>query len=247
MDYRQDHIPRGTPNNRRPGLAMVPEYITIHNTGNASSTAANERAWLTNPRNTAEASYQIVVDDKEVIECIPLNESAWHAGDGNGAGNRKSIGIEICESGDYAKALDNAAVLVARLLRERGWGTDRLRRHFDWNGKICPRLMYSGGSWAGWTAFKNLVDYKLRTGAVEEDEGTMDELKKEIEELKAQVQALQERNDMPPPEWAQEAVQAATNPDPATGKTLLDTDEEIRGSLDFYRMLVVMHRAGLIK
>jgi N-acetylmuramoyl-L-alanine amidase len=170
MIYRQDHIPLSTPCNRRPGLAMTPQYITVHNTGNPSSTAANERAWLTNPSNAATASYQIVVDDTEAIECIPLSESAWHAGDGNGPGNRQSIGIEICESGDYAKALDNAAALAARLLQERGWGTDRLRRHFDWSGKICPRLMYSNGSWAGWTAFVNLVDYKQRTGSVAAEE-----------------------------------------------------------------------------
>lgn len=80
----------------------------------------------------------------------------------------------------------------------------------------------------------------------EEGEDSMKELKKEIEELKAQVQALQERNDMPPPDWAQEAVQAATKPD-ANGKTLLDTDVEIKGSLDFYRQLVILYRAGLIK
>src|SRR5690554_5620733 len=144
---------------------MTPTTITIHNTGNPTSTARNERGWLTNPANDRTASFHIVVDEREAIECIPLNETAWHAGDGNGDGNRKSIGIEICESGDYAKTLDNAATLVAKLLKERGWGVDRLRRHYDWSGKICPRLMYDGGKWTGWTAFKNLVEYKLKTNA----------------------------------------------------------------------------------
>ena len=40
---------------------------------------------------------------------------------GTGRGNRKSIGIEICESGDRQKTLQNAAELVAKLLKERGW------------------------------------------------------------------------------------------------------------------------------
>lgn len=169
MNYIIDHIPRSTPHNRRPGLTMAPTTITIHNTGNPTSTARNERAWLTNPANDRTASFHIVVDEREAIECIPLNEVAWHAGDGNGDGNRKSIGIEICESGNYAQTLENAAQLVAKLLKERGWGTDRLRRHFDWSGKICPRLMYDAGKWTGWTAFKNLVEYKLRTNDVPED------------------------------------------------------------------------------
>ncbi|MNO46968.1 N-acetylmuramoyl-L-alanine amidase CwlA precursor [compost metagenome] len=167
MQYRKDHIPKKTACNRRPALALVATTITIHNTGNPSSTAANERSWLTNLDNDRQASFHIVVDSKEAIECIPLTENAWHSGDGNkvGSGNRSSIGIEICESGDYAKTLDNAAGLVASMLKERGWGVDRLRRHFDWSGKICPRLMYDGGKWTGWTAFKNMVDYKLKAGA----------------------------------------------------------------------------------
>lgn len=165
MNYVIDHIPRNTPRNRRPGLAMVPQYLTIHNTDNPTSTARNERGWLTNPSNPREASYHIVVDEREAVEVIPLNENAWHAGDGNGDGNRKSIGIEICESGNYAKTLDNAADLVAKMLKERGWGVDRLRRHYDWSGKICPRLMYDGGKWTGWTKFKAEVEKRLKPEA----------------------------------------------------------------------------------
>lgn len=163
MNYRKDHIPKSTPCDRRPGYAMKATTITIHNTANTSSTAANERAWLTNPSNTRQASYHIVVDEREAIECIPLNENAWHAGDGSGStsGNRTSIGVEICESGNYVKTLDNAVTLVAQLLHERGWGVDRLRRHWDWSRKVCPRLMYDGGTWAGWHAFKAAVQGRL--------------------------------------------------------------------------------------
>lgn len=164
MNYIVDHIPRNTPHNRRPGTSMNPEYITIHSTGNPSSTARNERGWLTNPSNTRTASWHIVVDEKEAIEAIPLNEVAWHAGDGgNGTGNRKSIGIEICESGDRQRTLQNAVKLVTKLLKERGWGVDRLRRHFDWSGKICPRIMQQN-NWAGWEQFKKDVAKELAGG-----------------------------------------------------------------------------------
>ncbi|MBG9737280.1 N-acetylmuramoyl-L-alanine amidase [Paenibacillus alvei] len=162
-EYRIDHIPRNTPCNRRPGNAMSATTLTIHNTGNPSSTAKNERAWLTNPSNSRTASYHIVIDEREAIEVLPLNENAWHAGDGNGDGNRKSIGIEICESGNYAKTLENAADLVAKMLKERGWGVDHLRRHYDWSGKVCPRLMYDGGKWTGWQTFKAEVEKRLKT------------------------------------------------------------------------------------
>lgn len=191
INYVKDHIPKGTANNRRPALLMAATSITIHNTGNPTSTARNERSWLTNPTNTRTASYHLVVDEREVIECLPLNENAWHTGDGSNAasGNRTSIGIEICESGDYAKGLDNAIELVVSMLKERGWGVDRLRRHFDWNGKICPRLMYSNGTWAGWEAFKLRVAAKLQPAPIIKPEVkpkmTKEDANKIIEFLKA--------------------------------------------------------------
>lgn len=140
--------------------------LTIHNTGNPTSTVQNERDWLTNPENTRTASFHIGVGENEVVECLPLNENAWHSGDGNSltSGNRSSIGIEICESGNYAKTLNNAVELVAKMLKERGWGIDKLRRHWDWarpsDGyrKICPRLMYDDGKWTGWIEFKKRVN-----------------------------------------------------------------------------------------
>ena len=163
MNYIIDHIPRSTSHNRRPGLSMSPQYITIHSTGNPKSTARNERGWLTNPSNKVTASWHICVDEKKAVEAIPLNEVAWHAGDGaSGPGNRKSIGIEICESGDRAKTLANAIKLVAKMLKERGWGVDRLRRHHDWSGKICPRIFYDGGKWTGWQQFKRDIQKQLK-------------------------------------------------------------------------------------
>lgn len=174
MNYIIDHIPRTTPHNRRPGVPMTPQYITIHSTGNPKSTARNERGWLTNSSNTRTASWHIVVDEKEAIEAIPLNEVAWHAGDGgNGTGNRRSIGIEICESGDGAKTLANAVRLVAKLLKERGWGVDRLKRHYDWSKKICPRIFYDNGRWTGWEQFKDAVQREISGGGnVTQDKNT---------------------------------------------------------------------------
>ncbi len=170
-NYIIDHIPLTTPNNRRPAHPLAPKFITIHNTGNPSSTARNERAYLTNPGNTRTASYHIVIDEREAIECIPLDENAWAAGDGSGlaSGNRTSIHIEICESGNYTQTLNHAAELTAKLLKQYGLTIEQLKRHFDWSGKICPRLMYEGGKWTGWIEFKSKVAYKLKESAAAHD------------------------------------------------------------------------------
>ena len=167
--YFVDHIPANTPFNRRPGLHLAPAYITVHSTGNPRSTARNERAWLTNPLNTRTASWHICVDEREAVEAVPLTETAWHAGDGAGPGNRKSIAIEICESGDREKTLAHAAVLVAGLLRARNWGVEQLRRHFDWSGKACPRILMDN-NWAGWKKFKQRVQIQLQGNTAAEGE-----------------------------------------------------------------------------
>ncbi|MCP4118446.1 MAG: N-acetylmuramoyl-L-alanine amidase [Desulfobacteraceae bacterium] len=162
IPYSKKHIPSNTPHNRRPGHLMSPIYLTIHSTGNLNSTAENERNWLTNRDNERTASYHLVVDQQEIIECIPLNESAWHAGDGtNGTGNRKTIGLEICESGDRTKTLKNAIILAGKILRDRNWESSKLKRHTDWRSKNCPRILidnnYRGKPHQTWEWFKKEV------------------------------------------------------------------------------------------
>ncbi|MBG9768934.1 N-acetylmuramoyl-L-alanine amidase [Bacillus vallismortis] len=129
--------------------AMTAKYITIHNTANDAS-AANEISYMIG--NTSSTSFHFAVDDKEVRQGIPTNRNAWHTGDGtNGTGNRKSIGVEICYSksgGAKYKAAEKLAIkFVAQLLKERGWGIDRVRKHQDWNGKYCPHRILSEGRW----------------------------------------------------------------------------------------------------
>ena len=133
IKYTVNHIPKTTIYNRRPGYYMNPTTLTIHSTANPASTAKNERNWLTNNNNKRTASYHIVVDEKEAIECIPLNEVAWHAGDGKyGHGNAKSISMEICESGNREITFLNAIILSAKILKENGWSVEQLNQHNDW-------------------------------------------------------------------------------------------------------------------
>ncbi|WP_129599470.1 peptidoglycan recognition protein family protein [Anaerophilus nitritogenes] len=158
MKYIVDHIQKNT--NKRPCIAMIPEYITIHSTGNPKSTARNERDNLAREGNTRQASFHIVVDDLEAIECIPLDEVSWNAGDGRGKGNMASISVEICESGNREKTLANAVEVVAKLLHERNWYISNLKRHYDWSKKNCPRIL-NYNNWEGWKRFMEDVHEKL--------------------------------------------------------------------------------------
>lgn len=161
MDYVVKHIP--VDKFRRPGTKIIPQYITIHSTANLHSSALSERNWLINPNNKVKASWHIAVDEKMCVEAIPLDEKTIHTNNKNG--NITSISIEICESGNRVKTLQNAVKLIVRLLKERNWGVNRLRRHFDWSGKICPRI-FAENDWAEWKTFKIAVEKELNISKV---------------------------------------------------------------------------------
>lgn len=138
--------------------AMEPIGICIHNTAN-DATATNEISYMQN--NNYEVSFHIAIDDKEAIQGIPFNRNAWAAGDGNGQGNRKYIHIEICYSKSggpkFVEAEKRAAKEVAALLKQYGWGIDRVKKHQDFSGKYCPHRTLD----MGWQRFLNMVQSEL--------------------------------------------------------------------------------------
>ena len=78
---------------------MIPTSITNHNTYNDAS-AKNEANNHNRAYNHNSTSFHIAIDDVEVVQLLPFNRNAYHAGDGSvvNGGNRTSIGIEICYS-----------------------------------------------------------------------------------------------------------------------------------------------------
>lgn len=141
--------------------AMTPTRIVVHNTANDAS-AQNEIKYMCNNNN--EVSFHFAVDDKEVIQGLPLNVNAWHAGDGNGKGNREGIAIEICYSksgGDKFIAAEKlAAKFIAQLLNERKWGIDKVTKHQDYSGKYCPHRTLD----MGWDRFLNMIKKEMNDG-----------------------------------------------------------------------------------
>ncbi len=137
---------------------MTAEFIVVHNTAN-DAPAENEIKYMITNNN--QVSYHYAVDDKEVIQGLPIDRNAWACGDGaNGKGNRKGIQVEICYSKSggarFENAEKNAAMLIAKLLKERGWGIDKVKKHQDFANKYCPHRTLD----KGWASFINMVkDY----------------------------------------------------------------------------------------
>ena len=178
-----------------------PTWITIHNTAavagvqdcaelytratyNESMGAARVHFYV-----DAHGAWQNLKAGTGMFPGDPINsaEVGWHAGDSSvsNGGNETSVGIEVimgANSLDDNKAKDNAARLVAWLLRKYGLHDDKVVSHTYWvNNKAgkrfadvdeqCTNPIY-GQKWcpvyifgstnktvanANWKAFKNLA------------------------------------------------------------------------------------------
>ena len=136
--------------------AMQPKFIVVHNTANDAK-AMSEASYMLGNNNYV--SYHVVIDDHRIIQTIPFNRNAWHCGATNG--NRNAIGIEICYSRSggelFNKAEDLAAQYIAYLLKQYGWGIDKVQTHQMQSGKYCPHRTLD----MGWQRFLNMISKYL--------------------------------------------------------------------------------------
>lgn len=135
---------------------MKPEFIIIHNTANDAS-AINEIAYMIG--NDNKVSFHCAVDNYRIVQAIPFTRNSWNATDGtNGDGNRKGIALEICYSKSGGERFTEAerltAEYVAYLLKQYGWGIEKVKKHDDfYPQKGCPQRTIS----LGWSRFLNMV------------------------------------------------------------------------------------------
>lgn len=128
----------------RPGKKLTAvKNIVIHWVGNANSTAMANRNYFESLKNKGiyASSHYIVGLDGEVVQCIPENEIAYHAG--NLTVNYNSIGIENCHpdwSGKFNDNTYNALIeLCVDICNKYGLNADCIIRHYDVTGKVCPK------------------------------------------------------------------------------------------------------------
>jgi N-acetylmuramoyl-L-alanine amidase CwlA len=126
------------------------EYLTNHNTGNADvgADALMHAKYLKSL--TESKSWHITIDDKYIIQHLPLNVNGWHCTDGVGSdsGNMNSIGIEGCmhKYSDWTKTRQN-------MVKFNVWCMNNLPNligdnwkktivpHKHWYNKNCPSVI----------------------------------------------------------------------------------------------------------
>lgn len=160
--------------------------VTIHNTDWISTTSGTTpaeqytRATVNGNMNDVRVHYY--VDNVCAWQNLPLNLSGWHAADGSGNGNRRTIAIECIMSSVYnstdKKSEDNAAKLAAALLKKYNLSIDHLYTHTHWLNvrdgksgsvdylntaknpyKTCPLYILPH-----WSAFKAKVQSYMNSG-----------------------------------------------------------------------------------
>lgn len=161
--------------------------VTIHNTDwiatASGTTPAEQYTRATVNGNMQDVRVHYYVDNVCAWQNLPLSLSGWHAADGSGNGNRRTIAIECIMSSAYnaadRKSEDNAARLAAAFLRQYGLGIDQLYTHTHWlnvrdgrsgsvdqlntmhnSYKMCPLYILPH-----WAAFRAKVQQYLTQGA----------------------------------------------------------------------------------
>lgn len=180
------HNPNGIdmPDYNRTGLVG----ITVHNTDSISvsgTTMAEQYTRATYNGNMGDVRVHFYVDDKCAWQNLPLELAGWHAADGDGDGNMKTIAIECIMdgSGDAAdkKAEENCAKLVAYLLDKYKLSDSAIYSHNHWySKKYCPAYILPH-----WDAFKKkCISYRtankpkpvLDKSGYKKDDGTIGSL-----------------------------------------------------------------------
>lgn len=145
------------------------KYIAIHYTAGASSAPGRALHMKDSWEKSRRASADFGVDDRDMVQFNPdlKNYKCWSVGDakktaGGGAQlygkatNANTISIEICSNlkkgynaskvnheGWYYtdKSLDNAVKLTKILMKKFNIPIERVVRHYDISGKICPGIV----------------------------------------------------------------------------------------------------------
>ena len=144
-------------------------YVVIHYVG-AVSTAKNNVDYYARQKLSASAHY--FVDGTSIWQCVEDGNRAWHCGGGlQGSGghsffekctNSNSVGIEMCCRKDVSgkwyfedATVRNTVKLTKYLMKKYNIPSERVIRHYDVTGKICPEPYVRNEQM--WNAFKDML------------------------------------------------------------------------------------------
>ena len=197
------------------------DYIVIHYTAGSTSkagTAKNNAVMFSDPVHYASADF--IVDDETIVQYNPdvKNRFCWHCGDNKNpysmggkfygkCTNANSIGIEICSTNpnwtasDQAnskkwsfteKAVLNAVELTNHLMQTYNIPADRVIRHYDVSGKLCPGIIgwnEDSKDISHWKAFKAKLTNPAKAATETKTDDVIYRVRKSANDAKSQIGA----------------------------------------------------------
>jgi N-acetylmuramoyl-L-alanine amidase len=167
----------------RPGHPFIPHGMVAHSTDDTGAAAENIRDYFNN-HPEAKASAHTVIDWTSIIEMIPENEQAWHAGP---TANSRYLGIELCEppQSDYDKfqgVWNRAVWYFARKSQEHDWNTDDVFSHKDISQMYqetnhSDPIMYFAEYGKTWNDFLTAIQQEIQGGTYMTPQQAIDYLK----------------------------------------------------------------------
>lgn len=157
-----------TPYNFNTGQASRIQYIVIHYVGATGGAEANCQ-YYSSQYIGASAHYYVGFQG-EIWQSVEDKDIAWHCGAKKyvhtECRNANSIGIELCVRNKGSKAADSrdwyfedatvaaGIALTKELMAKYGIPAERVIRHYDVTGKICPNPYVYNHTKHTWQAFK---------------------------------------------------------------------------------------------
>ena len=203
--------------NNRSGSRLNPKGVVVHETATPGATAEREYQYFNGGERGASA--HAFVDWEDVVQTIPYDEVAWHAGP---TANSRYIGIELCrpsshEPDKFGRVWNNAVSLFADLFREHGFGevtVDNLLSHAE----VSSRWRESDhtdpvGYFAEYgktvNEFRDAVQNELNGGA---EVAAINDLVTRMDELEQRINRLENPMiynyiDQNMPEWSRPTIQ----------------------------------------
>lgn len=140
----------------RPGKKLKSvRAIIVHWVANPGTTAMQNRIFFEKRAQGKDGygSAHIIIDDNDVIECIPEDEVAYHVGANkytdiglsiSSYPNARTLGVELCHPGWDGKPSDSTYKKALEYLAQRckKYNLDPIKniyRHYDITGKDCPK------------------------------------------------------------------------------------------------------------
>lgn len=152
----------------------TPQWLVVHFVGATGQAWDNARYFRSTYRG---ASAHYFIDKGNIVQVVEDDTPAWHVGDGSrsgvgkyngyhryGATNNNSIGFELCLDTStsssvwhmdfHKETLKRAEWLIKQKQKQYNIPNERVIRHFDASGKLCPGN-WQYNNWEKWWEFKN--------------------------------------------------------------------------------------------